>query len=186
MKQFNLSVLIGSSLLLTSAASIAQDQHGEAPLNQSCMYNIEQSAPLNRYRINSGGATVFDKVTGLTWSRCDLGQVWNDSLGYCEGEKLTVNWLDANAQATSYDVGGLTGWRLPNIKELATLTEDRCYLPAMNTEIFNTGTGMEYYYSSTPYVFDATHKKVMVFSSRLSEILAYEKDNTLNVKYVLE
>ncbi|WP_068545417.1 DUF1566 domain-containing protein [Thalassotalea crassostreae] len=182
MKNLKLKTLVASSLVLLSTSAMAQ--RGEAETNQSCMYNITQSAPTDRYRINTGGATVHDKVTGLTWSRCDLGETWNEESAMCIGTKSEVNWLEAAEQATNYEAGGLTGWRLPNIKELSTLTEDRCFLPAMNVEVFNNLVGWEAYFSATPFIFDDTDTKVMIFSVRLSEVLAYSKDNQLNVKYV--
>lgn len=72
--------------------------------------------------------------TGLTWQRQDDGiaRNWVDALSYCE--QLTL--------------AGKSDWRLPDIKELESLTDDRQHTPAIDTAAFpNTKTAG--YWSST-------------------------------------
>ena len=54
------------------------------------------------------------------------------ALSYCEGLPL----------------GGKTDWRLPNIKELESLTDDARYNPAIDTNFFPNAYA-SYYWSST-------------------------------------
>ncbi len=62
----------------------------------------------NRY-IDRGDGTVMDATTGLTWQQVDDG--------------TPRNWRDALAYCAALDVGGQTGWRLPNAKELHTIVD---------------------------------------------------------------
>jgi len=59
---------------------------------------------------------VNDALTGLQWRRCEQGRVWSGSA--CTGTHSTFTHDQAlrHAQAQS-------GWRLPNIKELTSLTD---------------------------------------------------------------
>ncbi|MCX8521150.1 MAG: DUF1566 domain-containing protein, partial [Rhodoferax sp.] len=70
-------------------------------------------------RFNQNGAEVTDRRTGLVWARCSLGQSWNGST--CTGTASTHTHEQALAQAQTANVGGASGWRLPNVKELASL-----------------------------------------------------------------
>jgi hypothetical protein len=71
---------------------------------------------------------------GLTWQRQDDGVArnWADALSYCE--HLTL--------------AGYSDWRLPNIKELESLTDDRRHTPAIDGDAFPQ-TKTAGYWSST-------------------------------------
>lgn len=99
-----------------------------------------------RWIIN--GAEVKDAATGLIWRRCAEGQelVGND----CLGEAWTFSPLDAQAQAMSEADATGVAWRLPNIKELASLAELEAMLPAIDSSVF-PNTPATYFWSSTPY-----------------------------------
>ncbi|MCW5211532.1 DUF1566 domain-containing protein [Desulfobulbus sp. TB] len=82
--------------LLTSAPAT-----GKAFYGQDAHYNSNQPS-----YTDNGNGTVTDNVTGLMWQK-DMGS------------KMT--WSDANALATTLELGGYTDWRLPTIKELYSL-----------------------------------------------------------------
>ena len=95
-----------------------------------------------RFLIN--GAEVTDTVTGLVWSRCSVGQTWTGTV--CSGNPTLV-YHDQALQLAQNAVG----WRLPNIKELASLVDRRCDFPAIDSVAFpNTVGGYYTYWSSTP------------------------------------
>ena len=79
--------------------------------------------------------TVTDNVTGLVWQQQDDGTqpIWYHAIDYCEGLTLA----------------SLTDWRLPNVKELESITDDSRNLPAIDITAFpNT---KDYYWSSSSY-----------------------------------
>lgn len=112
---------------------------------QTCNPNIVRTAPDSRYElvVGSGGSEVLDKQTGLIWQRCSLGQTWNGTT--CTGTASTHTWTDALAKAKA--VGN--GYRLPNIRELKSLTEKACFELAINITFF-PNTSLGWYQSASP------------------------------------
>ena len=122
-----------------------------APLSgmaaQTCNPAIPAVAPDSRYVIR--GAEVIDTRTLLVWQRCSLGQSGADCSG---GSATTYTWQEALQAAE--DARSSTGvpWRLPNIKELETLVESKCYAPAINETVF-PNTRIYRYWSASPMLF---------------------------------
>ncbi|MCD6361375.1 MAG: DUF1566 domain-containing protein, partial [Armatimonadetes bacterium] len=84
--------------------------------------------------VDNGDRTVTDTSTGLMWQK--------------EGPVSTMNWEDALAYCENLLLAGYSDWRLPTIKELASIVNlDRCD-PAIDTEYF-PNTVSSYYWSST-------------------------------------
>ena len=118
---------------------------------QSCRTDIPQSTPNNRFIIN--GDEVTDKVTGLIWQRCSLGQSGAD----CSmGSAATYNWSEALQAAESVRASTGKGWRLPNIKELQSIVEEACYNPAINLSVF-PGTASSDFWSATPNAYSSSN-----------------------------
>lgn len=109
---------------------------------------IPSTAPTTRYLVNSKG-TVLDKKTGLMWKQCSEGL----SGAQCLGAPIAFTWQGALLRAQAVNASGFAGykdWRLPNIKELNSITEYQCESPAVNTSVFpNTQYDSSYYWSST-------------------------------------
>jgi hypothetical protein len=84
---------------------------------------------------------VVDRVTGLTWQRCSLGQEWADS--ECRGKPLRVSYANAQRSAEG------SVWRIPTLSELDSLVELRCHTPAINQTLF-PNTPKSDYWTSTP------------------------------------
>lgn len=95
-------------------------------------------------RFAISGEEVTDKRTGLVWKRCSEGQTLNGST--CTGTAVNYSHQGAlqYAQAQS-------GWRLPNVKELASLADKGCQNPAIDRTAF-PGTPSNWYWTSSPYV----------------------------------
>jgi hypothetical protein len=82
---------------------------------------------------DNGNGTVTDNRTGLMWQQGEPGgMTLGNALSYCEGLSL----------------GGHSDWRLPNIRELESLTDDTRYYPAIDTSFFPNAYA-SYYWSST-------------------------------------
>ena len=84
--------------------------------------------------IDNGDGTVTDNTTGLIWQQAEGGsKTWEDALTYCEDLPL----------------GGDTDWRLPNVKELESLTDDSQYSPAIDKDYFTNAYSSNYWSSTT-------------------------------------
>lgn len=98
----------------------------------------------SRYAYSADGSEVTDAQTGLIWRRCTVGQTWSN--GTCTGGLTVFRHEEALAHAMTQ-----SGWRLPNVKELASLVDTSSARPAVNVTAF-PGTPTATYWSSTPDV----------------------------------
>lgn len=114
--------------------------------------NIPASTPTERFQIHADG-TVSDKMTGLMWQRCLLGQ-YGDQCS--SGKAVSMHWGEllniAPQQATNRIPTPYPNWRLPNIRELASIVELQCANPAINLILFPNQT-IAHSWSSSPYRF---------------------------------
>ncbi|MDH4233148.1 MAG: DUF1566 domain-containing protein, partial [Nitrospirota bacterium] len=112
---------------------------------------------------NNGNGTVTDARTGLVWQQGEAGSTsWESALSYCEG--LTL--------------GGDNDWRLPNIKELESLTDDTRYQPAIDT-IFFPNANAAYYWASTTTT-EASRPNEAYFINFYEGALGFEGKNNEN------
>jgi hypothetical protein len=104
------------------------------------------STPINRF-VNNGDGTVSDTITGITWKRCSEGL----SGATCEtGIAATFTWQGALQAAATSSFAGKNDWRLPNIKELGSIVERQCTMPAINEIVFPATPTMSFW-SSSPF-----------------------------------
>lgn len=99
------------------------------------------------------GDVVKDPVTGLMWRRCFEG-VSGDS---CEkGKPSLMSWPSAFLHIENVNKAGndqtFTDWRLPNIKEIASIADLQCSNPTLHPDAFPSAPAMRIW-SSTPYEF---------------------------------
>ena len=77
----------------------------------------------------NGNGTVTDSVTELVWDQCVLGR--STSSTACDtGSAATYDWPTALAQAAAQNAAaykGYTDWRVPNVKELLSITKIDTY-----------------------------------------------------------
>jgi hypothetical protein len=84
--------------------------------------------------VDNGNGTVTDSKTGLIWQQGEAGYMtWGSALSHCEGLSL----------------GGCSDWRLPNIKELESLTDDTRHTPAIDPAYFPNAYASNYWSSTT-------------------------------------
>jgi hypothetical protein len=91
------------------------------------------------------GDEAIDKRTALTWARCSVGQSWSGNS--CVGTAITMT----HEAALSY-AQPLVGWRVPTVKELASLVDKGCNAPAVDTEAFPQSSVVNAFWTSSPYV----------------------------------
>ena len=121
---------------------------------QTCQSMLTETTPTSDFIDNSDGTTTH-KPTGLMWQTCSKGSIWSE--GDCTGMNQVTTWQEAlqyvDALNVSGGISGFTDWRLPNIKELSSLTEFKCFEPSLNEALFpNTEVDFfdSYYWTSTP------------------------------------
>lgn len=83
---------------------------------------------------DNGNGTITDNKTGRMWQQGEQEKMtWDSALSYCEGLNL----------------GGHSDWRLPNIRELESLTDDTRYNPTIDTNFFPNAYASHYWSSTT-------------------------------------
>ena len=130
-----------------------------ALLGQTCLESITATTPTTNFVDNEDG-TVTDSKLGLMWMRCSVGQSWQENS--CIGDASKLNWQQALVTAHGYSYASQQGWRLPNVKELASITEGQCVRPAINIELF-PNTPADDFWTSTPSVTDPQRAWVIAF-----------------------
>ena len=83
------------------------------------------------------GNIVTDNTTGLEWQDDAIGSKmrWSNAIDYCENLTLDTH----------------SDWRLPNIKEFASIMDDTKTNPSIDNTVFqNTASNLFYWSSTTP------------------------------------
>ena len=89
----------------------------------------------DRFVDNQDG-TVTDKLTNLQWQQSEtLPKTWEDALSYCENLVLA----------------GLHDWRLPNIKELRSISLETHVNPSVDVRFFPGAVSAQYWSSTTQF-----------------------------------
>lgn len=132
----------GIKIVLLVAFSSAVTTWGQETVSY-----LESYTPNSRYIVDSDG-TVTDKQTGLMWNRCVEGLKGRDCN---QGEAEIYIWSDALSKAAQSNYAGYDDWRVPNIKELGSLTAMESYDPAINSTIF-PHTPSANFWSETPAI----------------------------------
>ena len=141
----------GKQLIAALALALA----AAAQAQQSCNSAVPATTPATDFS-DAGNGTVLHAPTGLIWMRCAQGQQWSG--GTCSGNPGSYTWQQALQAAKAANDGagtaGKTDWRLPNVKELQSIVEQRCYYPAINTEIFPNAPA-SYFWSASAYAYSS-------------------------------
>jgi hypothetical protein len=145
--KFNLFIVL---ILLTSSA-----------FSQTCKTEsqIPSTTPDSRFTDNGDG-TILDIGTNLMWQKCIVGATGVNCLAT---NGTGYDWQGALNEAQTSNFAGYNDWRVPNIKEIASIIEHRCKNPALNSNYFpNTPNNFEW--SSTPSAANALRTWNMVMA----------------------
>jgi hypothetical protein len=116
---------------------------------QTCKANMSASTPDSQLTDNVDG-TITDSKTGLMWKKCMEGVSGNN----CDsGAATSFTWETALQQPGLVNSVGFaehSDWRLPNVKELASLVEEKCYNPSINLTRFPNSSS-SVVWSGSPY-----------------------------------
>ncbi len=159
---------LAASLMLVSASLSAQ----------TCLSDGLETTPDEDFTTITS-STVLHEPTDLVWERCAEGQTWDGST--CDGEAVKYTWQQALKLAQAASDEDLLGWRLPNVKELATIVERDCVRPAVNSTMFPE-TPPDDFWTSTPSVDDPDRAWVVAFFNASHSIK--EKDRFIYVRLV--
>lgn len=127
------STTIGTSL----PYSVDFNDGGVSKLYKPLSYNVRcvrgQEWGRNNFT-DDGNGTVMDDTTGLMWQQDDDGVTrnWETALSYCEELLLA----------------GHSDWRLPDAKELGSITDVTWYQPSIDTTYFPTAKSSTYWSST--------------------------------------
>ncbi len=110
------------------------------------------AASAQPYTISSDGSEVTDQKTGLIWRRCAEGMAFSG--GTCTGTASTFTHEAALQQATAQAGSTSVAWRLPNVKELASITDKTLFTPAIDPTAFPAipALATQNFWSSSPYI----------------------------------
>lgn len=104
---------------------------------QRCPANAtEMISDAHRFT-DQGDGTVTDSRVRLQWMRCAAGQTWQ--AGACTGSPKAMTWTQAQQHAIGINASGAffyNDWRLPNIRELALITQQHCRNPRIDDRVF--------------------------------------------------
>jgi len=92
------------------------------------------AASAQPFTVSSDGNEVTDQKTGLIWRRCAEGMNWDGIT--CAGVAATYTHEAALQHAVLQASGTGTTWRLPNVKELASIIDDSRSIPAIDLSVF--------------------------------------------------
>ena len=109
-----------------------------------------------RFSYSSDDSEVSDAKTGLVWQRCSRGQTWRGST--CDGAAVLFTHELALVEAQSQ-----AGWRLPNVKELSSLTDRSRVNPSIDITAF-PNTPSSIFWSSSPFVGSASAAWAVYFN----------------------
>jgi len=87
---------------------------------------------------DNGDGTIKDNYTGLTWQKIQTSD--------------SITWEEALAYTKTLSLAGKTDWRLPNVKELQSLNNEKLILPSFDTNNFPNIRSGNYWSSTTMYL----------------------------------
>lgn len=102
------------------------------------------------------------------WAKCISGR----SGALCNwGTSQSYDWPGALELAASSSLAGYEDWRIPNIKELLSIIEERCTLPTLNRDaaVFPNAPA-SVVWTSTPSLLSPTDSMVVSFDYGYSTI----------------
>ena len=98
---------------------------------------------------DNGNGTISDSKSGFMWQKIPFPNL--------------KNWFDALRYADTLSLGGYSDWRLPNIKELQSISEDTFINPSVNPAYFPSTNPTIYWSSTSQKSPDTTHSWTVDF-----------------------
>ena len=122
-------------------------------------YSFSSVAYSANGQVDAANNLVNDAWTGLQWRRCEEGRVWSGSA--CTGNASAFTHEQALGHARNQ-----SGWRLPNVKDLASLVDLSVNGSAMRVDpVAFPGAAADFTWSSSPFVGDSRGAWVVGFGN---------------------
>lgn len=158
---------------------------------QTCNPNITATTG---HLIGNADGTVSDGKTKLMWKRCPEGFSYDNTSKACSavaGQSSLYPWetaLTTLPKAANEENGRLgfankTGWRLPNIKELHSIVEEKCSIPAIRSDIFPSAAGVSVW-SNSPCAAGLPDANTWYVHFNYGEMLYTARSQSLAVRLV--
>jgi hypothetical protein len=149
---------------------------------QACEGSVS-SLPAVRFK-DSGDGTVTDLESKLMWMRCSSGQQW---LGKrCVGAADVHGFVEAQRYADKVNRDGaafFNDWRVPSLRELATITDRGCENPRTNLTVF-PGTPAAPFWSATPRPGEEAGERGLALSFGVDGVMFARKNERFHVRLV--
>ena len=84
---------------------------------------------------NNGDGTITDNKTGLIWQQTPTTN--------------QMTWEEALIYASTLTAGGKSGWRMPNIKELQSLNDEKLFKPSFDKNYYPTIAAANFWSSTS-------------------------------------
>jgi hypothetical protein len=134
--------------------------------NENLRVRCVRGDPVPSQGFTGDGDVATDSWTGLTWQRGEPGtRSWGGALAYCRGLTLA----------------NLSDWRLPNARELESLTDETRNNPAIDTGFFPNAAASSYWSSTTD---DNWKGQAYVVNFAKGDISVADKSSELHVRCV--
>ena len=153
-----------------------------AAAKQACV-GAQSSLSTQRFQDNGDG-TVTDLDSKLVWMRCAGGQKWRDQR--CAGSAAVYVWSEAQGHALRISRDGTAfynDWRVPSLRELATITDRGCKNPRTNLAVF-PDTPAAPFWSSTLRAGNAEGERAMALSFGNEGVMVAAKDERFHLRLV--
>ena len=131
------------------------------------------------FTVSSDGQEVTDGKTGLIWRRCAEGMT--AMVSGCTGTASTYTHESALTRARDQAASTSVAWRLPNVKELASIADRSKSNPAIDGVAF-PDTPVNAFWSSSPHVGSADVAWGVSFNN--GYVGSVNRDSTLPVRLV--
>lgn len=118
------------------------------------------------------------------WMRCASGQKWSGKR--CVGSAGTYAWSDAQRHADKVSRDGLAffnDWRVPALRELATITDRGCANPRTDLTVF-PDTPAAAFWSATPRPGESGGERVLALNFGAGGVMLARKEERLHLRLV--
>ena len=110
---------------------------GNKSFHTRAVRDMTTPATIPNHFTDNGDSTITDNLTGLMWEKFP----YNDSLF----------WDNALQHAENLMLAGYSDWRLPNIKEVESLNDEKANAPSINTSVFPNVVAKKYWSSTSQF-----------------------------------